>query len=267
MGRVSVVAVAAVVMVACGSSLADVSVYDIQYDTAPDGDVSNYHGTIQNVTGAIVTHVWHGFNDRVYLQDPNHLEWGAIVVKDGEGGEFSNAVSPGDLVSFDNIFIQESRGTTFLQYRRSYSSDVAFTIEDSGLAVPEPVFLTAADLVTPLNHGMTEKYESMIVTLEGVTVGQMDLGKEPDNYELLQGSDIAWAADYMNVDLEGEDYDPRIHTGAELDSITGIVEQYTKPEDNWDYYQLLPRSASDIVPEPGTAGLMLIGLVVLVRRR
>ena len=245
--------------------IADLSIYEIQSNTT-DGDISIYNGEIRNVTGGVVTHIWQGFNDRVYLRDPAHPTFGAIVVKDGEGGALAGNVNVGDWISFDNIYIDEFRGTTFLQYRTSSAPDVSFTIESTGNPLPPPVVLTAADLAYPPNHPVTEPYESMIVTLENVVVGLMDLGKAGDNYELIQGSNIAWAADYMNVDA-GAPYDPRVMTGAEFSSITGIVEQYTRLSDEWDYYQLVTRSAADIVPEPATLSLLAVGLALVTRRR
>ena len=271
MSNFGTVVLAAATVLSAGSVYAvpmdELTIYDVQYTTDPTGD-SPYNGQIHSVIGGIVTHVWQDFNDRVYLQDPNHPTWGAIVVKDGEGGELSNAVNVGDMIRLDNIYIDEFRGTTFLQYGRSFAPNVSFSIVSTGEPVPAPLPLTAANIVNPADHAGTEPYESMVVTLEDVVVGQMDLGKADDNYELLQGSVIAWATDYMNVDA-GALYDPRIETGAFLERITGIVEQYTKPADDWDYYQLNTRSAGDIIPEPATALLIVAGAAVgyAVRRR
>jgi hypothetical protein len=267
MGRL--VAVGLVVLAFGGAGFAqDLSIYDIQYVPDPDvDDGSPYDGSIQNVVGGVVTHIWSGFNDRVYLQDPAHPTWGAIVVKDGEGGELAGNVAVGDWVSFDDIYIEEYRGTTFLQYRRLLAPDVTFTIESSGNPVPDPVLLTAADVPVPVDHGASEAYESMVAMLEEIDIGIMDLGKAGDNYELLQGSDVAWGTDYMNIDAGGP-YHPSIYTGAHLQSITGIVEQYTKPEDGWDYYQLCTRFDADIVvPEPSSLCLLGIGLLLLRPRR
>ncbi len=252
----------------CGMSVAyadTVTIHDIQFNTT-DGDESLYNGQTHSVTGGIVMHTWSGFNDRIYLRDPAHPTWGAIVVKDREGGELSNAVQVGDWVSFSSILIEESRGVTYLQYDRVDAPNVSFTIQSSGNPIPSPTMLTATDIPVPVNHAASEPYESMIVTLQDITIGVMDLGKADDNYELIQGSDLAWGTDYMNTEAGGL-YDPRIAPGVELQSITGIVEQYTKSTSGWDYYQINTRSAADIVPEPATVSLLVTGVVALVVRR
>ncbi len=243
----------------------DLSIYDVQFNTS-DGDASIYDGQIHNITGGVVTHIWAGFQTRVYIQNPDFPEWGAIPIKDWEAGELADAVQIGDWISFSSVLIEEHRGTTFLQYDRTAAPDVAFSIDSQNNPVPDATLLTAADLIIPVEHAASEPYESMIVRLENVTVGAMDLGKADDNYELVQGSDVAWGADYMNADAGGP-YHPWIHAGAQLDSITGLVEQYTKLSDGWDYYQLLTRSSADIVPEPGSVALLGLGLVLVIRRR
>lgn len=266
---------ALVVVAFAGAGYADeLSIYDIQFNTS-DGDASVYNGQIHDCAGGVVTHIWHGFNDRVFLQDPTHPTWGAIVVKDAEGGELSYNVSVGDWVSFDDIYVEEFRGTTHLQYRRSLAPEVTFTVESTSNPVPAPMLLTAGDLAAPIegppgkwyvaDHG-SEPYESMAVTIEDLVVGELDYGKAGDNYWLWQGTEAAWGTDYMNVDAGGP-YHPRIYPGAELQSITGMVEQYTNPGSGWDYYQLDTRFGSDIVPEPGTLALLLAGAVLVVRRR
>ena len=242
------------------------SIYDVQYTTDPSGD-SPYNGQIHDITGGIVTHIWQGFNKRVYLQNPYNPTWGAIVIKDGEGGELADSVHIGDWLSFGDIYIDESRGTTFLQYRRSLAPGVSFSVDSTGNAVPAPVILTAADLRVPVDHTTSEPYESMIVTLEDVTIGDLDLGHIPDNYEILQGSDIAWGTDYMNTDAGGP-YHPSIlgaGPGDVFESMTGIVEQYTWPD--WDHYQLNTRFTADIVPEPATVSLLVMGMLAFARRR
>lgn len=262
---VAALLIGCVTLGAVGQGRADsLTIYDVQFNTT-DGDQSIYDGQIHDIAGGVVTHIWYGGKPRVYLQDPDRPDWGGIVVKDWHGGALADNVSLGDWVSFTNILVEESRGTTYLQYNDAWAPDVGFTVESSGHPQPAPRPLTAADLPVPVDHAASEPYESMVAMLTTVTVGQKDLGKAEDNYELLQGADVAWSTDYMNVDA-GAPYDPHIVTGAELLSITGLVEQYTKESDGWDYYQLATRFAADIVvPEPASAPLMV--LLVLCRRK
>ncbi len=252
----------------CAARADTLSIYEIQSNTS-DGDASTYDdGQIHDVLGGIVTHKWAGWQDRVYLQHPDYTDgWGGIVVKDWDGAVV-NGVEIGDWVSFSNVRIQEYRGTTFIQFDPADLEGDGFSVASSGNPVPGPTVVDAADLIVPVDHVASEKYESMVVTLENATVGSDGLGKAdpPDNYELLQGTDIAWGADYMNTDRD-DLYHPWIYPGAELDSITGLVEQYTKLSDGWDYYQLLTRSTADIVPEPTTAALFLAGVALITRRR
>ncbi|MFH1745831.1 MAG: hypothetical protein ABIG44_02185 [Planctomycetota bacterium] len=240
------------------------TIYDVQYTIDPSGD-SDFNGQIHSVTGGIVTKIFQGSRPRVYLQNPEYATWGAIVVKDWEGGELANNVHVGDWVRLSNVLVEEYRGGTHLQYNRDWAPDVAFSIDSSDNDLPTPAALTAADLAVPVDHAASEPYESMLARLENVTVGTLGWGKAEDNYELTQGDDVAWGTDYMNIDAGGP-YDPHIYFGAYLDSITGIVEQYTKPEDGWDYFQLCTRDADDIVPEPGTAVLLLVSLAFTRRR-
>ena len=245
-----------------GAVVADVlTIHDVQYATDPSGD-SPYDGQIHDVTGGIVTQIWFGGKPRIYVQDPAYSQWGGIIVKDWHDGELAGAVSVGDWVSFSNITIEENRGTTHLQYNRDWSPNISFDIVSTGNPVPDPILLTAAHLPVPVNHPLSEPYESMVVTLRNIGIGQKDLGKAGDNYELLQGTSTAWGADYQNMDAGGP-YDPRIETGATLSRITGIVEQYTKPSDGWDYYQVVTRSADDIVAADGIPTISEWGVVIL----
>lgn len=251
----------------------ELTIYDIQFNTS-DGDASFYASDpagvpdLYDCPGGVVIGKFRGFKPRIILQDPSRSDgWGAIQVKDwiyhsdAQEWELYDNVELGDWVSLTNVWVEESRGTTMLQYQSTY--DPGFTVVSQGHPSPEPVSLTVADLVYPLDHGVTERYESMAVTLEHVTIGQMDLGKAEDNYELIQGGEIAWAADYMNVDAGGP-YDPRIETDAGLVRITGLLEQYTDDNEGWDYYQLCTRSHDDLLAAADIPALPQWGLAIML---
>jgi hypothetical protein len=250
-----------------GSAFGDVlTIRDVQYTTDPSGD-SPYDGQIHDVAGGIVTHIWFGGKPRIYVQDPAYSQWGGIIVKDWHNGELAGNVSIGDWVSFTAIVVEEANGTTHLQYNRDWAPDASFTVVSTGNPLPDPILLYAAHLAVPVDHMRSEPYESMVVTLHTVLVGERDLGKADDNYELHQGTWVAWGADYMNLDAGGP-YDPRIQTGAILERITGIVEQYTKLSSGWDYFQIVTRSASDIavaegIPTVSEWGVLVLALLLL----
>ena len=264
-----VVVVGIVVLVYTSEARAQsLTIFEIQSSTS-DGDASTYEGDVIDCVGGIVVSKFRGFRPRVVLQDPaDPDEWGGIQVKDwiydsgqGEWVLYDN-VEIGDWVSLTNVLVEEFVGNTMLKYQSVY--EPGFVVESQGNALPSPVLVSASDLRYPLVHDITERYEGMAVTLQDLRVGQMDLGKADDNYELIQGGHLAWATDYMNVDA-GAPYDPRIQTGINLLSITGVLEQYSSGE--WDYYQLCTRSAADIVPLPIPAvsgwGVALMSLLLL----
>ena len=117
-----------------------------------------------------------------------------------------------------------------------------------------------SDAVDPQSHRVR-----VVLAEKGITVEVLNI--DPDN----KPEDLIDLNPYQSVptlvDRELVLYDPRVMTGAEFSSITGIVEQYTKLTDGWDYYQLNTRAAGDIVPEPATLCLLGAGLAVVARRR
>jgi len=248
----------------------DLTIYDVQATTV-DGDRSFYADEIHSVVGGIVTYMAPGNRDRVYLQTPGATEWGGICIKDAHH-ELLSQLQVGDFVTVNSAFIEDdvdTTGCTFLEYDRSVAPDVSVSvIGHDASQVPGPTIVSAYDLlVDPTDHAATEPYESMLVMLQDIEIGDLGLGRKGDNYELKQWNvdhwDAAWGTDYINIDAEG-DYHPWVHTGAFFTSITGLVEQNTKS--GWDYYQLLTRSSADLVPEPSSL-LLLVAAAVLVRRR
>lgn len=260
---------------------AAVPIYDIQYvDLAvdPEGN-SPYSGQIVDCQGGIVVHRYAGTRPKLTLQDPAHPDgWGGIFVKDWTvGQDMFNAVSVGDLVSFTNVQVEEYRGNTLLRYETANNS--GYTIISSGNPLPPPRLVSLDDIAAPIegppgdwyvaDHS-AERYEAMRLTVENVTVTALDLGKASDNYN-LNGSADAWAGDYMNEGAVG-DYHPLVSVGQHFDRVTGILEQYTKLNYGWDYYQLLTTTSDDlavdsgVVPEPASAAIVLAGLALLRRR-
>ena len=243
------------------------TIYGVQYTTDSGGD-SPLNGAIIDCVGGIVIHKFSGSKPRVVLYDPSNPNgWGGIQVKDWTssglyGEKLYENVQIGDWVSLTNVFVEEFRGGTFLQYNENNMP--RYTIVSPGNALPAPIVVTTADIAAPVedqnspgdyyvaNHApMPEMYESMLLQVQDVTVTEMDLGKNADNYLLLNAAGGLWASDYMNPSVDTDYYHPLVDTNQHFESVTGIFEQYTKTSSGWDYYQLLTTSTGDlVVPEP-----------------
>ena len=270
-----------VISLVCNIVLAQegaISIFEIQYSTAPDGQ-SPYNGQIVNCLGGIVTHKVSSpplSKPRIILQDPvvrnadiqgANCCWGAIQVKDWFYTTF-NKVNIGDWVELNNVTVEDNWGTTFLQYWNS-SPMPSFSIVSSNNPVPEPLVVDVNAITSPLlpdlydpryfyleNHD-AEKYESMWLKIKKIFVVHKGLGKESDNYILqssLEPNDpnfSCWAADYMNTDA-GSYYHPYVEVGQHFCSIEGVFEQYTKISDGFDYYQLITTKTEDfLITQPG----------------
>lgn len=244
---------ATVVLLAVGFVFAvkaqELSIYEIQYTTDPNG-LSPQHGNVVDCLGGIVVHKFVGSRSRLILYDPNHPDgWGGIQAKDLDGtGVFDN-VNVGDWVSFANVEVEDYRGTTFLQYTSVHDPNYSIVSEDN--PVPEPVPVRADDIASPVegidqwvvaDHNC-EKYESMLIKVIDVNVKGLGYGKAYDNYILQDNTDpnlSCWASDYMNEDLVVI-YHPYVTVGQNFCGVSGILEQYNAERDGiyYDYYQLL----------------------------
>ncbi len=284
MNRARLVWVAAIGIALCITAVqADpLSIYDVQYTEDPDG-ISAYNGQTWDVSGGVVTYAQaSGSRRRVYIQDPAHLEWGGILIKDWTGGGLADHVAVGDRIDVSSVYVEESSGTTTLQYGGPSAGSATFQNLGPASSLPEPLDTIApAILAAPVYTAGSpdtwliedydaEPYEGMLVTFTDVTVGQVGLGAKNDIYQLLVGDDVLWCTDYMNLNKEG-DYHPRIFPGAQLRSYTGIVEHYigtnSQTGAEYDCYQVCTRWTADIVPEPGTFGILIMGLLLMRRPR
>lgn len=244
-----------------GAAMANLSIYDIQYTTDPDGNSPQMNNAV-DCSGGIVIHKFPGYRTRIFLYDPAASDgWGGITAKDLTGsGAFDN-INVGDWVSFSNTLVEEYKGNTQL----AYDQNASLAVESLGNAIPSPLPVDPLEFAASQNLSSAEKYEAMYVSIADVTVGGKDLGKAGDNYELIGQTGSVWASDYMNTDAGGP-YHPLISTGQKLAKVSGLVEQYTS--DPWDYYQILTLSNADIViPEPGTFSLFFAGLGGLLKGR
>ncbi|MBU1699450.1 MAG: hypothetical protein KJ970_17660 [Candidatus Eisenbacteria bacterium] len=216
------------------------TIYDIQYSSPPDYE-SPYVDQFVDVTGGVVIKIFVGGRTKIAIQDPTLGDaWAGVQIVFDEH-EMAAGISRGDRIDLYNVEVYESRGNTQL----GFSDTSSVVIVSSGNPV-DPLVVTPADIPYPTDNDMSEKWEFMLLQLEDVCVGAMDLGSHADNYELSNAYGTCWASDYANYDLPpGSDY---FVTPSEcFISITGYLEQYLNTDDGWDYYQLLPRDIEDYV--------------------
>jgi hypothetical protein len=267
--RVSVMMAVSVVCVwgvlPCVTADGALTIREIQYTESPDG-ANVYNGQILDCAGGVVVAKVAGGRPRLILQDPNAADgWGGIQVKGWASDAFAD-VNVGDWVQLERVFVEENRGTTFLQYWSDNpdGSLPALTIVSRGHALPRPLVIDVNEIKAPeylplddawvaANHN-AEKFESMLLQIRNVEVIAQGLGKAQDNYELQSFAEPndpnahCWASDYMNQGKEkSELYLPGIEMGQRFRAVTGILEQYTNLEDGYDYYQLLTLSEASVV--------------------
>lgn len=217
-----------------------VTILELQHSTAEREWRSAYEGQTVSLTGGVVTHVA-GF--RITLQDPTLGDaWAGIEIRAYENEAPLGVVRVGDRVDFHDLLVEEFRGGTIPQFK-SYSS---FEVLSSGNPPPAPVLVPLADIAHPPDRERCERYEGMLVTIENVRIGELDLGKAEDNYELSDGTHTAWGSDYYNLDLAVPPF-PKYYVarGERYARITGVFQEYVNAEEGWDYYQILPRGAGD----------------------
>jgi hypothetical protein len=248
--------------VAKGGSL---TIREIQYTESPEG-ASPYNGKVIDCAGGVVVVKVAGGRPRLFLQDPNALDgWGAIQVKGWVSDAFAS-VNVGDWVEIKQVFVEEYRGTTFLQYwdKNSDGSQPVLKVVSRGHSLPRPLLVDAKEIKAPeylpledawvVADHRAERFESMLLQIRYVAVVQQGLGKAQDNYELRsfrEPNDVAqrcWVSDYLNQDRPKSGlYLPEIEAGRYFRAVTGVLEQYTSLADGYDYYQLLTLSEGSVV--------------------
>jgi len=239
----------------------DYSIYDLQYQSDPEETNSPHVGEDVNCIGGIVIHKFGGSKPKVTLYDPAYPDgWAGIVIKDfTETKDFYYTVNVGDWISLTHTTVEEYNGNTQLMFE----DKSGFVVESTGNDLPEPISIEPNDITAPIyqtspegwlveNHN-AEKYEAMLVKVDNVIVTEKDSGKAADNYSLVifnnaGPNDICWAADYMNEEVEDDDYHRFVDIGSHFCSVTGIIEQYNgyKNYYEWDYYQLLTTGTGDL---------------------
>jgi len=243
----------------------DVTIPEIQYTESPDG-ASPHNGKIVDCAGGIVVAKQPGSRPRLFVQDPNAVDdWAAIQVKGWASDAFMN-VNVGDWVRLQQVFIEEFRGTTLLQYwdQNPDGSRPILNVVSHGHNLPRPRVVDANRIQAPeyrlqddawvVADHRAERFESMLLQVRDVAVLGQGMGKAQDNYGLQSFREpnnvsvLCWASDYLNPDRPQADlYLPAIRPGQRFRAITGVLEEYTNLGDGFDYYQLLTLSTESLI--------------------
>ncbi len=268
-GKTRVMIGVAIICVGCGLSAVAaggvLTISEIQYTESPDG-ASPHNGKVIDCAGGVVMAKVAGGRPRLFLQDPNALDgWGAVQVKGWVSDAFAS-VNLGDWVEIRQTFVEEYRGTTFLQYwdKNSDGSRPVLKVVSRGHNLPRPLVVDVNELKAPAylpledawavaDHS-AERLESMLLQIRNVAIVKKGLGKGQDNYELQsfrapnETGALCWASDYANQNRPKSDlYLSGIATGRRLRAVTGVLEQYTNVGEGFDYYQLLTLSEKSVV--------------------
>ena len=240
--------------IAMAPPIEPLTIHEIQSNTT-DGDASEYDWEIVDCVGGIVVGKSTQTRFRIMLQDPEYPDgWGGIQVKDSTPGDLFHNVNLGDWVELTNVFVEEFRGGTFLQYEADNFPD--FSVASEGNPLPPPILVPVTEIPAPLespgdewyveNHD-AEPYESMRLIVRDVTVTGKDMGKAQDNYNLqTPDGNNCWAADYMNEDLRPSGYHDFVTRWQHFCAVTGLLEQYTDLLNGYDYYQLITLKTADL---------------------
>ena len=188
------------------------------YEVQGQASGSPYEGETVSVTGIVTVgggEYYSSSGAYAVIQDAGGTEWSGLTL-------YGNNAA--DLLRGDSITVtgevQEYYGFTEL----GYLDEVV--VHSQGHALPTPASLTTAELASE------EKWESVLVTVSGVTVTS-----DPDQYGQFYIDD--GSGDYLVDDLG--DYTYEATQGDELQSVTG-VDWYS-----FDEYKLQPRDDVDIV--------------------
>ncbi|MFO8062914.1 MAG: hypothetical protein R6U31_08340 [bacterium] len=192
-------------------SVSGLTVRDIQYTEDSSGD-SPYEGQTVTISG-VVTRV---FGSDCFIQDTfPEREWSGIqLYRVGTG------LKKGDYITVTGT-VDEYYGKTELVSISNY------TVNASGIDVPEPVLLTTADV-------SQEKYEGVLVKVEDAAVRTTQ--DSYGDWQIDDGSGRCYVSEHQD---QGYSYTPVV--GDTLIFVQGPVD--------YDYgeYKIMPASDSDIL--------------------
>ena len=184
-------------------------------DTHPDHPPE---GTEVTVTGVVVT----GISSTGYFaQDPSLSENAAIWVYDN-GDALDAGVVEGDEVTVSGNYVE--------YYDLAEIENASTTVTGSGSVTP----LTVDPCDVGTGGADSERYESMLIRIEGLTVTDEN-PDSPDDYGAFVVNDCLWVDDVLT-----DEHETHPTVGTTYSAITGPLD--------WRYSQnrIQPRSAADV---------------------
>lgn len=262
-----VIAVFGLVVVTAALGQDMVTIQEIQMTDHPDGD-SPLNEVIVDCVGGVVIFKREANKPRLVLADPNAVDgWGGIQVK-GWSPDIFDDVAVGDWVKLEGVLIEENVGTTFLQFSAPFMGDASqLTVISRLNRLPHPMVIDINEIRAPVYDAPTdswrtlekgaERFESLIVQVRDVHVSSLGLGAKNDNYSLQAVDRVGdpngslpecWVSDYMNRDGDKVNvYMPSVVLDGHFCAVTGLLEQYNRLEDGYDFFQLLTLSQNSLV--------------------
>ncbi len=194
----------------------------VQY-VAIGGDTSSYVGQAVNLTGVVTASRGVYYSDAVFTIQDGQGPFSGIYVFDPS---YSVDANEGDSVTVSG-FVSEYYGLTEL-----YMFADCYTEHGPG-TVPPPTVVTTGTIAT--SSTLAERYEGVLVQVDGVSVTNPDLGY--GEWEINDGSGAAIVDDDAYYAYEPVAGDP-------LASVIGVL-NYA-----YDYFMIEPRRSADIMGPP-----------------
>ncbi|MDY0337737.1 MAG: metallophosphoesterase [Candidatus Cloacimonadaceae bacterium] len=205
------------------------SCYDIQYTMEPDG-ISPYLDQEVTVLGIVSGTGYNG--NRYYITDETGGPWSGLFIYNN-----SNQPSLGDLVQITGIVDE--------YYDLTEITDVSsFQVISQNNPLPEPSILSTGTLA-----GVAEAWESVLVTVQNVSVSQL-----PNYYEEFYVNDGSGECQIDNGFFASSHEWDGISNGMVFASISGIVDY------SFNVYAINPRFQADLVQDGAAVSLHLPNL-------
>ncbi|MCK9460379.1 MAG: hypothetical protein M0R80_12140 [Proteobacteria bacterium] len=209
-----------------GDSDADTSIYDVRQGEVPVNEVVTLAGVIVTAPTLIDSEDGSG---TIYVEEPEGGPWSGIILYLYSDVTLEVSAARGDVVTVTGQY-QEFYGLSEIVVSQATDLVVTGTAD-----VPAPAVVAPSGVCT--GGADAESYESVLVSVEDVTVTDEDMG-----YGQFQVADALLVADTFFVEGGGPSTgNVTVADGDTFEAIHGILEF------GYDEHKLSPRDAADYV--------------------